>query len=239
MSLAAMSLPIFDGDYPSFSPFDRVALTLLLESLPRRPLRLLEVGSWLGNGSTQVFIEHLKSTGGCLYCVDTWMGTPNVDRHREIVQKYDVFGTFREAVACSGAESMVKALVMSSADAAAVISNQTFDLIFIDADHSYEATRTDISLWRNKVAPDGILCGHDCEVRPTPLTRAQLEAARSQDVIFGASAGTDRFVMIHPGSVLAVDEAFGGKVELWGEKQIALADGRLGWSSIWYVTMSL
>ena len=37
----------------------------------------------------------------------------------------------------------------------------TFDLVFIDADHSYETTKRDIELWAPKVKPGGILGGHD------------------------------------------------------------------------------
>jgi len=36
-----------------------------------------------------------------------------------------------------------------------------FDLVFLDADHSYKAVSKDISMWRNRVKSGGILAGHD------------------------------------------------------------------------------
>ena len=36
-----------------------------------------------------------------------------------------------------------------------------FDIVWIDADHSYESVARDIDLYHNKVRGGGIICGHD------------------------------------------------------------------------------
>ncbi len=36
-----------------------------------------------------------------------------------------------------------------------------FDIVWIDADHSYDSVSRDIDLYHNKVKPGGIVCGHD------------------------------------------------------------------------------
>eukprot|EP00913_Durusdinium_trenchii_P034386 g32168.t2 len=50
---------------------------------------------------------------------------------------------------------------MSSQEAAARFPPETFDVVFIDGDHSYSAVREDLRLWRPKIRPGGLLAGHD------------------------------------------------------------------------------
>lgn len=53
---------------------------------------------------------------------------------------------------------------MSSAQAAAFISDGSLDLVFIDADHSYDGVAQDIALWTPKVRKGGIISGHDYQL---------------------------------------------------------------------------
>jgi len=48
--------------------------------------------------------------------------------------------------------------------------NGWFDIVFIDADHSYEGVKSDIHLWLPKVKSGGILAGHDFNVEMFPGT---------------------------------------------------------------------
>lgn len=48
-----------------------------------------------------------------------------------------------------------------SADAVKEFEDGFFDWVFIDANHSYEACLEDLRLWAPKVAPDGLILGHD------------------------------------------------------------------------------
>jgi predicted O-methyltransferase YrrM len=214
--------PLFTGAFEAFSDFDREALKTQVRSIAAR--RVLEVGSWLGNGSTRT----LLAEGVFVYAVDHWLGNRNVPRHREIAAEFDVFATFQRNTAQWA--DRVKPMVMSSADAAAIVCDGVFDLVFLDADHSYDETRRDIALWSPKVRPGGILCGHDCEGRPDDYGRERLAANRDQDAI-----AAERFPQIHPGCILAVDEAFNGGATLWAEDPLTLPDGRRGHSTIWYV----
>jgi len=42
-----------------------------------------------------------------------------------------------------------------------IVSDESFDFIYIDADHSYKAVRQDIEEWWPKVVHNGVLSGHD------------------------------------------------------------------------------
>lgn len=173
-----MSNPLFLQPYPSFSPDDCEALRQLVSRIIKPGCRILEVGSWLGTGSTRAIIEALLPTpDALLYCVDTWQGSPNVGRHQQIVQNYDVLATFRHNVELAGGTDRVKQQVMTS-QAAETVADNSFDLVFID--------------------------GHG--------------------TVFSA---------IHPGVIVAVDEAFDGMAHLWAEHRLSRADGSKGYSTIW------
>ena len=59
-----MAKPIFTGEYVAFSPADRIALAELIRRVAAPGCRMAEVGSWLGNGSTQVFLSVLAEHPG-------------------------------------------------------------------------------------------------------------------------------------------------------------------------------
>jgi len=225
---------LFSGQYVAFSPFDGHALRDIIRRVNRPGGRICEIGSWLGNGSTRTIIEEITTTGATLFCIDHWRGSSNVSRHIDLVEKYDVFGTFRKNVAATGAEALVKPMVMSSQEAADAIKDGFFDLVFIDGHHSYDETVRDIGLWLPKVAPHGILCGHDCEGRASAFEYARLKKFRNDDTIEG---NTD-YPRIHPGVILAVEEIFGERARIWAETPITLASGQKGSSTIWEVPVS-
>jgi predicted O-methyltransferase YrrM len=226
--------PLFTDEYVAFSPFDRLALADLIRRAAHPGCRMAEIGSWLGTGSTQVFLQELAPFEGAeLTCVDTWRGNANVQRHLDIVAQYDVYGTFLHNVARSGSTTRMTPKEMDSLAAAETFPDGSLDLVFIDADHSYQAVKADIAAWRPKVKPDGILCGHDCELRATAANRPILLANAANDIceIEGGA-----FRHVHPGANLAVNEAFGEAVRLWAENELTLPDGTPGRSSVWGVS---
>ena len=75
-------------------------------------------------------------------------------------------------------------MVMTTHEASALMEPASLDFVFIDADHSYDAVKDDIALWRPKVKTGGWLGGHDYHPRK------------------------------FPGVVKAVDEAFEGKTTI-------------------------
>lgn len=52
-------------------------------------------------------------------------------------------------------------LRLPSAIAASRFADESFDLIYIDGDHTYAAVTADLGAWYGKVRPGGVLCGDD------------------------------------------------------------------------------
>jgi predicted O-methyltransferase YrrM len=218
-----MAKPLYTGEFVAFSPADRLALATLVQRAARPRCCMAEIGSWLGNGSTQVFLSELTRCSGSLLCVDSWQGNFGVQRHADLLDRYDVLGTFL----MNTAGQDVQTLIADSQSAAEIVGDATFDLVFIDADHRYEAVLRDIAAWMPKVRVGGILCGHDCEARPTPEIRTALRAAPDADAV---SMTGWRFAAAHAGCIVAVDEAFRGAAQLFTER-----DDETRGSTIWFV----
>ena len=54
-----------------------------------------------------------------------------------------------------------KIMAMPSIEAAARVPDGSLDLVFLDADHSYEGVKADLAAWAPKVKPGGWIGGHD------------------------------------------------------------------------------
>ena len=128
-------LPVFDFGYYSNS--------LYIEKLfSENDIKIvIEVGSWMGGGSTKHFAKLLQEKKGTLYAVDTWLGSStqqpgNVHYQPELHQAYDHF--------CSnmihwGFQGIVIPCKMTSLEAAKCLKSIKPDLIYIDAEHTTEA----------------------------------------------------------------------------------------------------
>ena len=122
---------------------------------------VVEVGVWKGR-TTQIFAEHAKGT---VYAVDTWSGVPDDPKqHSKLYpDAANAFEEFRANMAPYIQSGRVVPVTTDSLTAARRFAAQglRFDLVFIDADHRYEAVRDDVAAWSPLVADGGILCGHD------------------------------------------------------------------------------
>jgi len=178
----------------------------------RRPLQILEVGSWLG-ASVATWSEALTRfhpPGGQITCVDPWAlydvenevhEAETVDRYRHALQSNYAFRLFsynagllpHKVVPMRGLSTEVLPLLRDTA----------FDLVYIDGDHAYEACRFDIEQGRRLVAPGGILCGDDLDMTLAEVDRAFVEANRNKQPAKDPATGRS----FHPGVTLAVAEA--------------------------------
>lgn len=141
-----------------------------------RPTRIAEFGSWEGR-SALAFLEigeHLGVDTQVL-CIDTWLGSrehwrnvsPNSEwsfgNLRVEAGEPRVIDTFKEALSVyldNGRASLLRAPI----DIACVFlrgQRQFFDLVYVDADHSYSAVRRDLEDARSILVDGGVLAGDD------------------------------------------------------------------------------
>ncbi|KAF4650005.1 hypothetical protein FOL47_001518 [Perkinsus chesapeaki] len=70
----------------------------------------------------------------------------------------------------------------TSSEVAEVIPNESIDMLFVDGPHTYNNVQNDLERWYVKVAPNGVVSGHDFTCQHPPLMWAVVEFARSVGV---------------------------------------------------------
>jgi len=75
-----------------------------------------------------------------------------------------------------------------STTASYMMQPESFDMVFIDGDHSYQAVREDIRNWLPKVRNCGLLCGHDYSRRGSNkgVVKAVNESIGQDNIIVGS-----------------------------------------------------
>jgi len=130
---------------------DGTGLNTLIDILPQ-DVYMAEVGSYSGE-SARMFLRKAK----ILHCIDLWL--PYEDYGVPIGYMDQAEAAF-DILQCQYSDRIIKHK-MDSLKAADLFEDRSFDVVYIDADHSYPAARSDILKWRQKVKPNGILAGHD------------------------------------------------------------------------------
>lgn len=118
---------------------------------------IVEVGSWKGRSTKALAC----ASPGIVYAVDHWDGAwgPGADPEAGV---FEAFSTNLAEEIRSGKVVPIRA---SSADGARLLAERgvVADMVFIDADHTYEAVKSDIEAFMPLLAEGGLLCGHDYE----------------------------------------------------------------------------
>jgi len=147
------------------------ALTRLVRTIARsRPdaaLRVIEVGSWVGESALALHAGFL-SAGGTVYCVDSFEGakTDWTGALAGSLEPAAVTNYFAQNVG-ELLNNGIQAIRGYSTDVADSMESQDADLVFLDASHDYRSVKADIEAWIRHVSPTGILCGHDyCDQFP-------------------------------------------------------------------------
>lgn len=122
----------------------------------------------LGTMTGAMMIEALRIRPDlCWIAVDNWLPAEQQPlaykqtRDDNALKSRAATDSHRELFYARAGKLGASVMRMSTAQAAPLFAYQSVDIVFVDADHSYEGVREDIRLWQPKVAPGGWLGGHD------------------------------------------------------------------------------
>lgn len=114
--------------------------------------RVLEIGSYLG-ASTCYLAAGLRGRKASIVCIDTWENQTMPDGVR------DTLGEFKANT--KGAAQLITTIRKRSDQVGVAELGAPYDLIFLDGDHSYAATKKDFELAAQVLNSDGVLAFHD------------------------------------------------------------------------------
>ncbi len=147
---------------------EAMALYDIALGLPEHEPVVVEIGSWLGKSSVILAKGMRKKSNSTLYCIDPFDATGDILSRSDYNQRVKkVRGTLKETftsnVTKSGVYRYIKILEGKSYDFVEQW-NKEIDFLFIDGDHSYEATLRDFLSWNKFIKTGGYIAFHDASI---------------------------------------------------------------------------
>lgn len=132
---------------------------------------LVEVGCYYGK-STHILYKSKKNSV-LMYSIDKFVGTV-ID---PAVQQYEIL------INNMSNKSFYPRIMHGDSDAAIFFDDNSIDLIFIDADHSYEGVKKDILNFIPKMKKKAIMCGHDYDGDYNGVKKAVDEIFEGKNIV--------------------------------------------------------
>lgn len=110
--------------------------------------RVLEIGSYAGASA-----ELMAQYAGLVICCDVWEAFIKPESRAQVV--------YSDFLKTKKRNPNILERKIDSNILAKEYGFNTLDMVYIDADHTYEPVKMDILTWKDKVRPGGIISGHD------------------------------------------------------------------------------
>ena len=126
----------------------------------------IEVGVWEGRNIIAIAKEFPDTIcyGVDPYDYMEYSNQLSLKDDKSYLLKSESENVYNKTLAYTKVYSNFKLIRKSSSDAAKEFEQESVDLVFIDANHSYESVKNDIDLWLPKVKQGGVLSGHDYSI---------------------------------------------------------------------------
>jgi predicted O-methyltransferase YrrM len=190
-----------------------IVMDVLAQMFFSENMHVLEIGTWYGLGSTQVWLRHLKPNS-TLTLLDSWRAYDNLEPTDEehfnimsaempkaIRQTHQMVIDFEKQADQGNIDiNIVRA---KSDHFLPLMKENSFDFIYLDGSHKYDDVIKDIRNSKKLIKKDiGIICGDDLELPPAPEL---IEIAKENKKLNRIKT---EFGSFHPGVFLAILEEF-------------------------------
>ena len=183
---------------------------------------ILEIGSWFGASTlswAQGIKEYYKSKGS-ISCVDAWISFFDMDLHKEneyakemesLLQSDFAYKAFLHNIGTIDRSIVSQHYRGQSDNILPQLKDAIYDIVFIDADHTYKPVLKDIKNSMRLVKEGGVICGDDLNMQMNEIDKTHMSENKEKDFINDPLTKKN----YHPGVTLAVHEIF-GEVSSWG-----------------------
>lgn len=210
-----------------------------MEKSSEKHLSILEIGSWAGNSAVLWGDAIKKNNGvGTVFCVDPWepylkssdkekvnVATLIMDR---ALAKGKIFKLFLHNIKSSNLSNMVFPIKGSSSDILPLLKDRSFDVIYVDGDHSYSGIMKDLQRATSLLAPGGVLCGDDLDLQADQIDKEFSEIHKERNIIIDPKTKK----IFHPGVCLAVADFFKGPVSSYSGFWAMRSKGDAQWEDV-------
>ncbi len=127
--------------------------------------------------------SHIKKA----VAIDIWAETGIRSQNDDSYEQRRLDGLYNHMNSLASRDSRIQVIKDFSPGVAAQFVDESFDFVYIDADHTEAAVYTDLCAWWSKVRPGGVLAGHDyCDM--------VLRCPDGSEVVFGVIPAVNKFV---------------------------------------------
>jgi predicted O-methyltransferase YrrM len=193
----------------------------LRKKCSRDSISILEIGSWFGASalSWAQGINKYYDGKGSITCVDAWApffnSTPDKDVHYakemdEMLESDIAYEIFLHNMKTISKGITTQHLRGQSENISPQLRSEYYDVVFIDANHTFDLAQRDILNSQRLVKDGGIICGDDLNLQLHESDRTFVEKHADRDTVIDPLSGRK----CHPGVTLAVAKVF-GKVSTW------------------------
>jgi len=185
-------------------------------------ISIMEIGSWFG-ASALSWAQGLKEYAdgkGNLTCIDAWKPFFNLEEHQDneyviemekLLESDFAYKVFLHNISTVQNSIVTQHFRGKSENILKFLKDESYSVIFIDADHTYDFVKKDILESLRLVENHGIICGDDLNMQMKDIDKDFAINSKNKDFI--RDPKTER--NYHPGVTIAINEIF-GDVSSWG-----------------------